>query len=102
MKPSLTFFGPCVFLLGAGVGHAESSPEEITFQSCRVCHGAAAGETGIPAIEGRAYDDLLASLMSLGGTTDKSTIMHRFSAGQSREELEALSRYISDLDGPNK
>lgn len=96
MLKSLTV---CCCLCAGGAAFAQSSPAEITYVSCAVCHGDGQGEGAIPAIRGRPYKELLDYLTSRGGPSDSSTIMHRFTAGLTLPEMEGLARYISNLEG---
>lgn len=87
----------CAVLLTAGSVSAQSTPAEITFESCSACHGAAGSE--IPAIAGQDYERLIDVLTAYAADADQATIMHRFAVAFSVSEIEGLARYISDLEG---
>ena len=92
----------CVCLWAAGMAVAQSSPEEITFLSCAVCHAGTGDADAIPAIRAHAYVDLLAELTAFAQTADGSTIMHRFIVALTPPEIEALARHISELEGETR
>ena len=96
MLKSLTL---CFALCASGAAYAQPSAAEITYNSCAVCHGDGQGEGAIPAIRGQKYEALLGYMTSLGGPSDTSTIMHRFTAGLTVPEMEDLAQYISTLEG---
>lgn len=73
--------------------------EDIAMVSCSVCHGPAGSEVSIPTLNGRDSQELLALMLSFASGDTSATIMHRFLAGMSNEELDLLATYISGLGG---
>jgi len=95
MFKGMTFFA---FFVLSGAASAQGTPEQISYVSCRSCHGSGEGEGAIPAIRGRPYEDLLTALQSFS-QPGPWTIMHQFVVGFSDTEIESLARYVSDLEG---
>ena len=87
------------FLAVSGAAAAQDTPEQITYISCRSCHGMGEGEGAIPAIRGRPYEDLVATLQSFTQQGGASTIMHQFMVGFSDAEIVSLARYVSGVEG---
>lgn len=81
---------------------AASTAEEITYLACRTCHAEPGQDSSIPAIAGMPADDLKAAFARIAENPGDSTIMHRFTAGFSAGELDALATYISGLEGKAK
>lgn len=79
------------------VGPALASSEDVTMVSCSVCHGLTGSGASIPTINGRDSQELLALMLSFAAGDTSATIMHRFLAGMSSEELELLAVYISGM-----
>ncbi len=88
----------CLFLCAGGAALAQGTAEAVLSASCLTCHGDGQGEGAIPAIAGRPYEELMTALAGFDGTT--ATIMHRFTAGLTAEEIEALARHISEGGSP--
>ena len=80
------------------VGPALAGSGDVTMVSCSVCHGSTVSESSIPTINGRDSKELLALMLSFASGETTATIMHRFLAGMSNEELELLAAYISGLE----
>ncbi|WP_177282669.1 c-type cytochrome [Devosia enhydra] len=85
--------------LMAGPARAESSPEALTYLSCRACHADATAATAIPPIEGRPAAELVEAMTRMGQSAGDTTIMHRFVKALSPAEIEALATYVSGLEG---
>ena len=83
----------------AGAAQAGSSPEAITYLSCRACHAEPATATAIPPIVGLPAEDLSASMARIAANPGDFTIMHRFIKALSPDEIDALASYISGLEG---
>lgn len=95
----LTFILP---LIMGGAVCAADTVAQISYESCKVCHGIGEGEGAIPSIEGKSFEALLAALMLFSRAEGSSTIMHQFLPGFTDAEIEDLARYVSSLGGESE
>ncbi len=86
-------------LCAGGAAAAQSATAQVTYVSCAVCHGDAQADGAIPAIAGRSYDMLRASLDGFAADAGTATIMHRFITALTPSEIEDLARHVSGLEG---
>lgn len=85
-----------------GNGPAQAGSAAILAESCAVCHAQDQRPDSIPPIRGLARDDLVARLTAFAGPAPTSTIMHRFVAGLTQAEIEALADHITNGEGPTR
>lgn len=91
-----------VFLCSGGVALAQETAVQLTFESCRACHGSDTGGGAIPTLQGLSYEDLLERMKSFAEAEGSATIMHRFAVGLSAAEIESLARYVSSRKDPSQ
>ncbi len=67
--------------------------------NCFTCHGPAGQGAGdIPALAGRAADELKASLQAFKRGTEQGTIMNRIARGYSDAEIDIIADYFAELE----
>lgn len=97
----LKFWAISALVCIAGPAFADVSAAEITYQSCRVCHDTAAG-AAIPPLAGRSQAELEAAFAAMEASPEAQSIMHRFTAGLSADEIAALTAFIASQTGAKK
>jgi cytochrome c553 len=95
-----------VALAGLCATASAATPQEERLRTralaatCAQCHGpdgrAVEGEAMI-RLAGRPQDDLLTQLLAFRAGQRPATIMHQITKGYSPEQLEAVSKYFSEV-----
>lgn len=94
IKPLISCLFACL-PIGAS---AQTEAEAMTYGSCLMCHGGDDISGSIPPLAGKSQADLVAAMTAFAVPGQAGTIMNRFVAGLTAEEMDRLARYIASLD----
>lgn len=101
---SLLLCGVVIIAAHAGNDNAAGDSADLPHArmlsfNCFTCHGPAGQGAGdIPALAGRAADELKASLQAYKRGTEQGTIMNRIARGYSDAEIGIIADYFAELE----
>lgn len=75
-------------------GSAATGPAPPGASSCSGCHGAGVTD-GLPVIQGRPVDEIVAALAAFRSGTRPATVMNRIAPGFDEAESRAIAIWLS-------
>jgi len=90
----------CLLLSAGCAGTPEAPPvvpsdaDRLLAASCSGCHGSAAGQGGLPRLDGLTAAELAEALRAFRAGRREATLMNRLAAGYSDDEIDRLARVI--------